>query len=151
MFFKREKPKVPTFAERMEQLKAAGYSVVAGGGSTLVRKNSYAAVLKEEADGRASIVDTGLVIGDEVAVLTDVGFQKIFLTPSGRKAPALAEHLKGLHDFTEDLREALGLPSLYNESLGTINEKHLYDRVWYRDAGRQPKPWERAALKSRAG
>jgi len=35
------------------------------------------------------------------------------------------------------------LTSLYNEGLGTTNEKHLYDRITARDSGRQPKPWQR--------
>jgi hypothetical protein len=57
-----------------------------------------------------------------------------FLTPSGEKSAALAEQLRELHEFLEDLREGLGHSSLYNTSLGTTNQKHLYDRV----AGRDP-------------
>ena len=45
-------------------------------------------------------------------------------SPSGRTAPALATHLKALHAFEEDLKEGLGLPSLYNESLGTTSDLH---------------------------
>jgi hypothetical protein len=143
MFFKREKQRALTFPEHLDRLRSAGYSVSSSGSTATVVKGNFAAVLKEDAGSRPALVDTGLAIGDEVALLTDVGFQKIFLTASGKKAPALAEHLKGLHAFTEDLREELGLTSLYNESLGTTNEKHLYDRVWYRDTGHQPKPWEK--------
>jgi hypothetical protein len=143
MFFKREKPRIPTFAERLDQLRASGYAVSSTGGGVTVSQGNFAAVLREGAEGRFSITCSGLKAGDEVALLTDAGFQKIFLAPSGAKFPALAEHLKQLHAFTEDLREALGLPSLYNESLGTINEKHLYDRVEHRDTGPPPKPWEK--------
>ena len=35
---------------------------------------------------------------------------------------------------TRDLREALGA-SLYNQSLGTTSEAHMYDRVADRDRG----------------
>jgi hypothetical protein len=65
--------------------------------------------------------------------------------------------LHALQQFTEELKEALGLPSLYNESLGTVSEAYQYDRVADRDkpAPERPKrPWERvrvvASKKSRA-
>jgi len=47
----------------------------------------------------------------------DVGYQKFWRTSNGHEAPALAAHLAELHAFLEDLREALGLISLYNTSL----------------------------------
>ena len=144
MFFKRPKPRVLTFAEHLENLRAAGFQTQPGPqGMTLVTRNRLGALLKERADGSPEIVDTGILLGNELAVLTDVGFQKIFLAPSGKRTAALAEHLEALHDFREDLVEVLGLESLYNESLGTTNEKHLYDRVAGRDSGAAPRPWQR--------
>jgi hypothetical protein len=144
MFFKRPKPRVLTFAEHLDNLRAAGFQVQTGPqGTTLVTRNRLGALLREGSDGRPQIVDTGIVVGNELAVLTDVGFQKIFLTPSGKRTAALAEHLHALHDFREDLVELLGLESLYNESLGTVNEKHLYDRVAGRDTGAAQRPWQR--------
>jgi len=74
-------------------------------------------------------------MGDEIGVLIDEGYQKFFKTPSGKKRPALAQQLKGLHDLEEDLKEALGLESLYNESLGTVSTYYIYDRVKGRDRG----------------
>lgn len=144
MFFRRPKPRVLTFAEHLENLRAAGFQVQPGPqGTTMVTRHRLGALLKEGPDGRPQIVDTGIVLGNELAVLTDVGFQKIFLAPSGKRTAALAEHLHALHDFREDLVELLGLESLYNESLGTVNEKHLYDRVAGRDTGAAPRPWQR--------
>ncbi len=144
MFFKRPKPRILTFQEHLDNLRTAGFQVQSGpSGTTLVTRNRLGALLKEGADGQPRIEDTGIVLGEELAVLTDIGFQKIFLAPSGRRTPALAEHLKALHDFREDLVELLGLESLYNEGLGTTNEKHLYDRVAGRDTGTAPHPWER--------
>lgn len=144
MFFKREKERVATFSEQMEQLRGGGYALepLSGGQMRLI-KAQLGALVKEGAGGKAVIVDVGLVVGAELAVLTDLGYQKIFLTPSGRKMPALAEHLTALHAFREDLGEALGLTSHYNEGLGTTNEKHLYDRVQNRDAGVGRRPWEK--------
>ena len=144
MFFKREKERVLGFSEQMDQLKSAGYAVEpSSGGLTRVANGNLAALLEESASGTPAIVDSGLLIGQEVAVLTDIGFQKIFLAPSGKRTPALADHLTALHAFREDLGEVLGLTSLYNEGLGTTNEKHLYDRVEDRDAGVPRRPWER--------
>ncbi len=144
MFFKREKPVAVVFANQLDQLRSAGFSVSDGPeGIALVVRERYAALLKKDAAGAAAIQATGLALQGEVAELTDLGYQKIFRAPSGNLVPAVAEHLHGLHEFTEDLREALGLTSLYNEGLGTTNERHLYDRITARDSGHQPKPWQR--------
>lgn len=143
MFFKRETPRVLSFSEQMDALRSKGYTLDSAGQGVLVKRAGLGALVREGSNGKPQIVDTGLVLNGELAVLTDVGFQKIFLAPSGHKTPGLAEHLRALHNFVEDLREELGLTSLYNEGLGTTNEKHLYDRVTLRDRGRQPKPWEK--------
>lgn len=141
MFFKREQTRVLTFAEQIDQLRSSGYDIRQGSGGTLVCKGGLGALLREGTDGKAEVAEVGLMVLGELAVLTDMGFQKIFHAASGRKTPALAEHLKALHAFSEDLREELGLTSLYNQGLGTTNEKHLYDRVTLRDRAAQPKPW----------
>ena len=65
------------------------------------------------------------------------------------EVPATADHLKALHDFSEEFKEGLGLISLYNESLGTVSEAYVYDRVRDRDlpaAERPRRPWQRAAV-----
>lgn len=143
MFFKREKPRVLSFSEQMDRLRSHGYSVDSRPNGALIRKGGFASLARETADGKIEFLDTGLALGQEVAGLTSLGYQMIFMTESGRKTPALAEHLRGLHNFVEDLREELGLTSLYNQALGTTNEKHLYDRVHLRDTGVTPKPWEK--------
>jgi len=81
-------------------------------------------------------------MGDEIGSLVDGGYQKFFRTPSGKTKPALASELKAIHDFEEDLKEALGLESLYNESLGTVSTYYLYDRVKDRDSGVPKRVWE---------
>jgi hypothetical protein len=43
--------------------------------------------------------------------------------------PATADHLRAIHEFTEELNEATGAPSLYNEALGTTSNVYNYDRV----------------------
>jgi hypothetical protein len=45
------------------------------------------------------------------------------------------------------MKEALALPSLYNESLGTVSESYHYDRIQDRDqpeVERPKRPWETA-------
>lgn len=143
MFFRRERPKNPTFDERLDNVKKAGFAVSRlNGGVSRVTRSDFAIDLKEE-DGsvRAGGLAGVLLCGD-VASLVDGGFQKFFRTADGKQRPALADDLKGLHDFEEDLKEALGQESYYNESLGTVSTYYLYDRVQGRDQGHTKRIWE---------
>lgn len=103
-----------------------------GGAKAAVMRRGCAAVLVEQG-AKVEIERAGVVVGHEIGELTHGGYQMFFTTPSGVKEPALAEQLKDLHQFLEDLREGLGHDSLYNMSLGTTNQKHMYDRVRGRD------------------
>ena len=64
--------------------------------------------LKEDADSVRAMNRAGILLGDDIAVLVDGGFQKFFRAPSGKAKPATADELKALHDFEEDLRERWG-------------------------------------------
>jgi len=129
MFFRRPKPHVSTFEERLRTLQGFGIrSSMKGGGSAVVMRGECAAVVKQT-DEAYTIDPLGVVVGQEIGELCDGGNQKYWLTPSGKKEPALAGQLKDLHAFGEDLREGLGLTSFYNEGLGSVNSLHLYDRV----------------------
>jgi len=88
------------------------------------------------------IEPAGIVMNGEIGVLVDGGFQKFFQTPSGKRQPALASELRALHNFQEDLKEALGQTSLYNEALGTVSTFYQYDRVKDRDKGVPKRAWE---------
>lgn len=138
MFFRREKPHVTTFSELMDNLRKAGFDVKSEAGGNRISKHGLTAIVKEG----PKLEQLGVPIGNEVGVLCDGGYQKFWLTPSNIRVAATAEHLRALHDFEEDLREGLGMISLYNESLGTTNELHLYDRVKDRDQGVPRRPWE---------
>jgi hypothetical protein len=136
MFFRRERPKPITFDERLTALRNLGLNVTSSGSQTRVERDGVAAVLGAAQDGKVQVVERpGIIMGSETAGLVDGGYQKFFQTPSGRRKPALAAELKALHDFSEDLREALGFISLYNESLGTVSKYYMYDRVEDRDRG----------------
>jgi hypothetical protein len=143
MFFRRQRPKNPTFAERLDNLRSAGFTITPTvGGAVRASRENCAVDLKEE-NGAVSIPGcAGIAVGSEIGVLVDGGFQKFFQTPSGGKKPALADELKALHDFEEDLKEGLGQKSYYNESLGTVSTFYLYDRVKDRDRGVPKRIWE---------
>ena len=142
MFFRRERPKTPTFAERQENLRRAGFTVTpVSGGAARAGRGAYAADLRE-AEGRVVSGGVGIVMGEELGLLVDGGYQKFFRTPGGKKRPALAEDLKNLHEFEEDLKETLGQESYYNQSLGTVSTLYLYDRVKDRDRGVPKRVWE---------
>ena len=144
MFFRHEKAKQQTFEEHMSAARAAGFKTeAAGSGRTRIERGNVACTAISEAGGVPVFVErAGIVMGKEIGSLTDGGFQKFFRTPSGKRKPALAEELKAVQDFQEDLREALGLKALYNESLGTVSNVYAYDRVVGRDHGDAHKPWE---------
>ncbi len=143
MFFRREKPKVVSFSEHLENLKALRFTVeTQGSGKARITRDGIAAMI-EDFPGRPPRVNkAGLAIGQEIGLIENHGYQMFWRTPNGRLIPATAVHLKALHAFQEDLKEGLGLTSLYNQSLGTVSDLHLYDRVEHRDEGPAPKPWE---------
>jgi hypothetical protein len=143
MFFRREKTHVSSFSELLDTLRKQGFQAAPEtGGGTRVSKGGCAAVIHEMKGGAPKVDKAGVLIGNEIGLLVDAGYQKYWLTPSGHRAAATADHLRALHPFEEELRDALGVTSLYNQSLGTTNELHLYDRVKDRDHGVAKRPWE---------
>jgi len=149
MFFRREKVHEPTFTERLDGLRKLGFSTSpAGSGKAQVLRDGIGAMIEDRPGQRPHVNKAGLVLGDEIGLLVNRGFQMFWRSPTGRTVPALATQLKALHAFEEDLKEGLGLPSLYNESLGTTSDLHLYDRVEHRDQGDAPKPWQHKAVSS---
>jgi hypothetical protein len=70
----------------------------------------------------------GWVLGGEISRLVDRGYQK-FLKTSKLEIPATADHLRALHGFEDQLKEAVGAMVLYNEALGTTSDRYDYDRV----------------------
>ena len=142
MFFRRQKPHEPTFAERITSLKAFNFtSKSLDAKRAQVSRDGIAAIIEDHPGQHPHVNKAGLEIGNEIGMLVNRGYQVFWRTPSGKQLPAHAPQLKALHSFEEDLKEALGLPSLYNESLGTTSDLHLYDRVEDRDQGIH-KPWE---------
>jgi hypothetical protein len=144
MFFRNNKAHQSTFEERLANLKQYGFQSVRQSPETArVTRDVCGAMLENLGEGKVKIDKVGVLVGDEIGELVNFGYQMIIRTPSGVELPALATHLKKLHAFDEDLREGLGLTSLYNSSLGTTTDEHLYDRVVDRDKGAALRPWEK--------
>jgi len=150
-----KKTKPLSFEEAVSQLRSLQFDVqqvaqVANSGlSNRVRVSKYDCAAELGRDAKGGVVlahKPGVVMGGEIAVLLDRGFQKFFKT-SKLEMAATAERLKAEYRFTQELDEATGGVSLYNESLGTTSDKYMYDRLKGRDKdgpawGRAP--WARA-------
>jgi hypothetical protein len=94
-----------------------------------VRKYGCAAEIAAAPDGTVEILARpGWLLNGEIARLLDRGYQK-FIKTSKLEIPATADHLRAIHEFTEELNEATGATSLYNEALGTTSNVYNYDRV----------------------
>lgn len=140
-----------TYEEALSWLREHGFDLIEAPGTqgrVFLRKyNVSAAIQKDGEDGVKIFAYPGYLIGSEISKLVNKGYQQVLKTAKGEVA-ATADHLKALHQFTEELKEALCLPSLYNESLGTVSESYQYDRVKDRDkpeTARPKRPWQAAA------
>jgi hypothetical protein len=143
------KTKQLTFDEIIANLRSSQFDVQqvpAVAGQYRVQKHGCAAVITKASDGNgvAFVERPGFVLGGEIAHLLDRGFQKSFKTKHLEIA-ATADHLKAIHRFSEELKEVVGSPSLYNESIGTTSDDYFYDRLKGRDKNpipRSPAPWD---------
>ena len=94
-----------------------------------IRKYGCAAEIAPAPDGTVEILARpGWLLNGEIARLLDRGYQK-FIKTSKMEIPATADHLRSLHEFSEELNEAIGATTLYNEALGTTSNVYNYDRV----------------------
>lgn len=114
----------------VDALPKAGFDVRSTGGVVRVEKYGCAAELRRTPDGsyQMTLLPAVLLHG-QFARLWDAGYQKFLLTDEGRKFPALAAQLVNLRRFNEELRASLGLPTYYNEALGSTCHVSAYDRV----------------------
>src|SRR5215813_13897669 len=150
-----------TYEEALAWLRDNGFDVTDAPGTNsrvfLRKYNVSSAIEKTSGNGIKIFAYPGCLIGSEISKLVNRGYQQ-FLKTSKAEVPATADHLKALHQFSEELKIALGLPSLYNESLGTVSEAYQYDRIEDRDkpaVDRPKRPWEvagkQAAIAAKKG
>ena len=116
--------------KQMDSLAALGFSVGSTRGVVRVEKYGCGAELRQDPDARfhMTILPTIMLKG-QFSRLWDAGYQKFLLTDDGTKLPALADQLVDLRKFNEELRTALGVPTFYNEALGSVSQLSVYDRV----------------------
>jgi len=114
----------------IESLAALGFSVGSTRGVVRVEKYGCGAEFRKGSDDRFQMtIMPAIMINGQFTRLWDAGYQKFLLTDDGHKLPALASHLENLRKFNEELRTALGVPTFYNEALGSVSQVTVYDRV----------------------
>jgi hypothetical protein len=130
--------KVPSFDDVLSTLgdekfdvspASEGSNRAAGG--FRVSKHGCAAEIAPAVEKGAAVrllAKGGWVLQGEISRLLDRGYQK-FLKTSKLEIPATADHLRAIHGFNEELKEAAGALTLYNEALGTTSDRYVYDRV----------------------
>ena len=117
-------------AATLETLPSKGFQVSSTRGVVRVEKYGCGAEFRRVRDGRFQMtIMPAVLMEGQFTRLWDAGYQKFFITDDGRKLPALAEQLEHLRKFNEELRSALGVPTYYNEALGSTCQVTEYDRV----------------------
>lgn len=139
-----------TYEDALNWLREHGFDLIEAPGMQgrvfLKKYNVSAAIQKNGDDGVSIFAHPGYLIGGEISKLVNRGYQQ-FLKTAKTEVPATAEQLRALQQFSEEMKEGLALPSLYNESLGTVSDSYQYDRVEDRDkpkSQRPTRPWEAA-------
>src|SRR5208282_1256839 len=128
-----------TYEDAVAWLREHGFDLIEAPGTegrVFLKKYNCSAAIQKNGDGG-------------VKIFAYPGYQQ-FLKTTKTEIPATADHLKALHQFAEEMKEALALPSLYNEALGTVSESYQYDRIKDRDepvAARPKRPWETVKVK----
>ena len=145
-----------TYEEALAWLRDHGFDITDAPGTNsrvFLRKYNVSAAIQKTPDDLVKIFAyPGYLVGSEISKLVNRGYQQ-FLKTSKTEVPATADQLKALQSFAEELKVALGLPSLYNESLGTVSESYHYDRIEDRDkptVERPKRPWELAGKEAAA-
>ena len=115
---------------QVESLSAKGFLVRSSGGVVRIEKYGCGAELRKEPQGsyRMTIIPSIMMQG-QFTRLWDAGYQKFLLTNDGHKYPIRVVQLAELRRFNEELRTALGVPTYYNEAIGSTCAYSVYDRV----------------------
>ena len=120
------------FPARMVEatLPAAGFAVGSTRGVARVEKYGCATEFRRTPDGAYQMtIQPSILLAGHFTRLWDAGYQKFLLTDDGAKHPAQAQQLANLRSFNEELRTALGIPTYYNDALGSTCVDTVYDRV----------------------
>ena len=115
---------------QVESLAAKGFLVRSSGGVVRIEKHNCGAELRKTPDGhyQMTVIPTVMMQG-QFTRLWDAGYQKFLLNAEGKKYPIRVDQLTDMRNFNEELRTALGVPTYYNEALGSTCQFTVYDRV----------------------
>jgi hypothetical protein len=115
---------------QVESLSAKGFLVRSSGGVVRIEKYNCGAELRKTAGDNFQMTEIPcIMLQGQFALLWDAGYQKFLLTHDKRKVPAHKNQLVELRKFNEELRTALGVPTYYNEAIGSTCQISMYDRV----------------------
>jgi hypothetical protein len=115
---------------QVESLSAKGFLVRSSGGVVRIEKHGCGAELRKLPSGSYQMtVIPSIMMQGQFTRLWDAGYQKFLLTHEGHKYPIRVDQLAQLRLFNEELRTALGVPTYYNEALGSTCHYSVYDRV----------------------
>src|SRR3954467_3082652 len=114
----------------LDSLPGKSFRVSNTRGVVRVEKYGCGAEFRRTADGayQMTILPT-IMLDGQFTTLWDAGYQKFLITDERRKVPALSKQLMNMRQFNEELRSALGVPTYYNEAIGSTCLITAYDRV----------------------
>ncbi len=115
---------------QIESLSSKGFLVRSSGGVVRIEKYNCGAELRKIPSGKFQMtVIPSIMYQGQFTHLWDAGYQKFLLTHEGKKVPIRVNQLSNLRQFNDELRTALGVPTYYNEAIGSTSQYSVYDRV----------------------
>jgi hypothetical protein len=116
--------------DNVAKLPTRGFNVSTTRGVVRIEKFGCGAELRENTDGTYHMTELPtIMLYGKFTLLWDAGYQKFLITRDEKKFPAHREQLSCLRKFNEELRTSLGVPTYYNEALGSTCHYSVYDRV----------------------
>jgi hypothetical protein len=114
----------------VDGLSSVGFTLHNTSGAVRVEKYGCAAEFRRTSGDRYILNELpAFLVCGEFAELWDAGYQKFLLLKNGAKCPATRVQLSNLRRFNEELRTCLGVPTYYNEAMGSTCMISAYDRL----------------------
>ena len=114
----------------LEKLAEVGFQVGSTGGVVRVEKYGCASEFRRTQDNHYQMtILPSILVNGQFTRLWDAGIRNSCCWMMVANFPALAPQLGCLRIFNEELRTALGVPTYYNEALGSTCRVSAYDRV----------------------
>ncbi len=114
----------------VDGLSSAGFTLHSTGGVVRVEKYGCSSEFRRTPTDHYLLTRLPAILLDgEFSELWDAGYQKFLLGKNGARRPATRSQLSSLRNFNEELRTSLGVPTYYNEALGSTCALSAYDRL----------------------